>query len=157
MESVEDIARDPATLDLRPSPVYENPSPLSYGPAPSQSIQKEELPVQPRREYVWRMVDRGKQSLATVARRITLDLNMNPSPLHRLPQTDGRSLHRCAGYVREEITLTTTTLDSAVVAHDTPSPLEICCICKEVVGHEVFRCICGSSSKYKLSKVQGTM
>ncbi|KAJ7236675.1 hypothetical protein C8J57DRAFT_130308 [Mycena rebaudengoi] len=73
---------------------------------------------------------------------------MNLSPLLRLRQTDWRSAHRCAGYVREEITLATTTLDSAVVDSHTPSPFEICSICHEVVGlHEAFRCICGSLTK----------
>ncbi|KAJ7889724.1 hypothetical protein B0H13DRAFT_1720100 [Mycena leptocephala] len=68
---------------------------------------------------------------------------MNLSLIHRLTQSDGQNPHRCPGYIREEITLATTTLDSAVVAHDTPSPLEICSICHEVVGlHEAFRCIC---------------
>ncbi|KAJ7914462.1 hypothetical protein B0H13DRAFT_2659235 [Mycena leptocephala] len=144
----EEIDRDPAVLELlRPSSVSRNSataSLLSFGSAMSQNIQEEENPVLPRREYVWRIIDRGQQSLATVAHRITLDLDTNLSPLHRLTQMDGLSPHRCAGYVREEITLTTTTLDSAVVSHDTPTPLEICSICHEVVAlHEAFDCICG--------------
>jgi hypothetical protein len=98
----------------------------------SQIIQ----PVEPRREYVWRTMDRGQQSLATVARRITSDLEMNLSSLQRLrvPDKDNPYAHRCTGYIREEITLATRTLDSAVVVHDTPSALEICPICLEVVA-----------------------
>ncbi|KAJ6560025.1 hypothetical protein B0H19DRAFT_1375925 [Mycena capillaripes] len=148
----EEMDRHPTTLDsLRTRSFSENPaaaSRFSFGSASSlESIQHEELPVQPRREYVWRTMDRGKQSLATVAHRITLDLDVNPSPLHRLTRTDGRRPHRCAGYVREEITLATTTLDSAVVAHDAPSPLEICSVCREVVGFdEGFECICGDQA-----------
>ncbi|KAF8208084.1 hypothetical protein K438DRAFT_1813372 [Mycena galopus ATCC 62051] len=70
---------------------------------------------------------------------------MNLSRLYRLTRTDTQSPHRCPGYIREEITLATTTVDSAVVAHDTPSPQEICSICNEVVGfYELFRCVCGA-------------
>ncbi|KAJ7833578.1 hypothetical protein B0H13DRAFT_1914481 [Mycena leptocephala] len=132
----EEIDRDPATLDvLRPSSVSQSLV------EPSQNIQ-EELPVPPRREYVWRTIDRGQQSLATVAHRINRDLDVNPSPLRRLTQKDRRSTHRCAGYLREEITLATTTLDSAVVVHDNPSPQEICFICHRVVVPQAsFRCI----------------
>ncbi|KAJ7868171.1 hypothetical protein B0H13DRAFT_2670332 [Mycena leptocephala] len=146
----EQINRNPAILDIvRSSSVSDNlaaASLSSFGSttASQNSAQELLLPVPPRREYVWRTMDRGQQSLATVARRIALDLDMNLSPIHRLTQSDERNPHRCPGYVREEITLATTTLDSAVVAHDTPSPLEVCSICHEVVGlREAFRCICG--------------
>ncbi|KAJ6560107.1 hypothetical protein B0H19DRAFT_109191 [Mycena capillaripes] len=125
----------------------------SVGCDPAKSTQEGDLPVQPRREYVWRTIDRGQQSLATVARQLTLDLDMNLSPLHRLTKLDRESpyVHRCAGYVREEITLATTTLDSAVVAHDAPSPLEICLICHEVVAfYEAFDCICGCYGVYRI-------
>jgi hypothetical protein len=80
-----------------------------------------------------------------------MDLKFHFSRLSRLTRTDGLSAHRCPGYVREEITLATTILDSAVVAHDTPSPLEECPICHEVVGlDEVFRCICGDLGEQDL-------
>jgi hypothetical protein len=115
----------------------------------SKNTQEDELGIPPRREYVWRTIDRGQQSLAIVASRIALDIDMNLSSLRRMTWTDGRSPHRCAGYVREEITLATTTLDSAVVAHDAPSPSELCPICHEVVGpQEKFWCACGSTSSY---------
>ncbi|KAJ7763247.1 hypothetical protein B0H14DRAFT_2633776 [Mycena olivaceomarginata] len=64
----------------------------------SPNTQEEDRPVTPRREYVWRNMDRGQQSLPTVVRRITLDLDMNQ-----------QSSHRCSGYIREEIMLATTT------------------------------------------------
>ncbi|KAF7348565.1 hypothetical protein MVEN_01374100 [Mycena venus] len=139
----EQIDRNPAIPDtVRPSPVFED---FPLPPASAlQNIEEEERIIPPRREYVWRTMARGQQSLATVARRMTLDLEMDLARLHRLTRTDEQSPHRCPGYVREEITLAPTTLNSAVVAHDTPSPLEICLICHEVVGlREVFQCICG--------------
>ncbi|KAJ7119531.1 hypothetical protein C8R44DRAFT_176856 [Mycena epipterygia] len=109
-----------------------------------QNISEEQPPVPPRREYVWRTTDRGQQSLATIANRITLDLDMKLSSLRRLPWSDGQRSHRCAGYVREEITLAITTVDSAVVLRDAPSPLEICSVCHEIVGFdEAFHCVCG--------------
>jgi hypothetical protein len=150
----EKIDRDPVNLDdaLHRSSISENSAP-SFGLASSQNIH-EEVVVAPRREFVWRFMDRGQQCLATIARRMALDLDMNLSPLHRLTRSDGRNPHRCRGYIREEITLATTTLDSAVVAHDTPSPMEICSICHEVVGFdEGFRCICGDPSEFDLVNV----
>ncbi|KAJ7481984.1 hypothetical protein FB451DRAFT_139660 [Mycena latifolia] len=147
----EDIERNPITLDLTRRPMDAQrsldtpppPSTQSSESYPSQHRSEAEPPVPPRREYVWRRTDRGEQSLATVASRIALDLDMKLSSVNKLAWTDGRSPHRCAGYVREEITLATTIGDSAVVSHDAPSPLEICSVCHELVGvHEQFQCIC---------------
>ncbi|KAF7360090.1 hypothetical protein MVEN_00737100 [Mycena venus] len=137
------INREPAIVDVvRPG---SRPSLLSFGPT-SQTIREEEPGVHPRREYIWLTLVRGEQSLATVAHRITLALDTEISSLHRLSQSDGQSAHRCTGYKREEITLATTMLHSAVVAYDAPSPSEICSVCHEVVGHhETFRCVCGAS------------
>ncbi|KAJ6597741.1 hypothetical protein DFH09DRAFT_1071711 [Mycena vulgaris] len=98
--------------------------------------------VPPWREYVWRAIACGDQSLATVARRITLDLNLKLSSVNKVPA-------RCAGYIREEITLATTLVDSAVVSHDIPSPLEVCSVCHEVVDfEEVFHYICGDLGRH---------
>ncbi|KAF7361310.1 hypothetical protein MSAN_01163500 [Mycena sanguinolenta] len=143
----EEINRDPAIPDgTPPGPVSENPavsSSSSGSVSSSQNIQ-DGFGVPPRREYVWRRMDRGQQSLENITHRINLDLDMDFSPLRRINQTDGRIPHRCAGYMREEITLATTIRDSAVVAHDAPGPSERCLICGEVVGlRERFRCECG--------------
>ncbi|KAJ7320794.1 hypothetical protein DFH08DRAFT_890216 [Mycena albidolilacea] len=136
----DEINRDSTILDVvqsRPA-ASENagesllPSGLASASS-SKNTQEDELSIPPRREYVWRKMNHGQQSLATVASRITLDLDMNISSLRRMTWTDGQNPHRCAGYVREEITLATTTLDSAVVAHDAPGLLELCHICHEVV------------------------
>ncbi|KAF7361299.1 Kinase-like protein [Mycena sanguinolenta] len=136
----EEILRDPAILDFGRAA-----SEKSMSPSPSSSQNTgESLDVPPRREYVWRTKDRGRQSLENIARKISLDLDLDFLSLSRINRTDGRTPHRCAGYVREEITLATTTLDSAVVAHDAPSASERCLICREVVDlREEFRCECG--------------
>ncbi|KAJ7278965.1 hypothetical protein C8J57DRAFT_151269 [Mycena rebaudengoi] len=156
----ENIERNPVVLDLsyRPSVTQKSWTPFPPSSLPSHEslspeIQEAAPPVPPRREYVWRTIDRGRQSLATVASQITLALDMKP--VNKLALIDGRSAHRCAGYVREEITLAPTTHDSAVVSHDAPSPLEICSVCNEVVGlHELFRCICGDPNPGSHSTVK---
>ncbi|KAJ6597596.1 hypothetical protein DFH09DRAFT_82834 [Mycena vulgaris] len=141
----EDIERKPVVdLGARPHEVSALAANSASESLSSPHITDGEPPVRPRREYVWRTIDRGQQSLANVASRISHDLDMELYSLNKLEWTDGRSAHRCAGYIREEITLATTTRDSAVVSHDAPSPLEICAFCHEVVGvHEVLQCVCG--------------
>ncbi|KAJ6597706.1 hypothetical protein DFH09DRAFT_1399389 [Mycena vulgaris] len=145
----EDIERSPVVLALRPSAHKSSAESAMASDSASESlsaphIPDEEPPVQPRREYVWRTIERGQQTLATIASRISHDLDMKLYSVNKFMWSDGRSAHRCAGYIREEVTLATTTGDSAVVSHDAPSPLEICAVCHEVVGvHEVFQCVCG--------------
>ncbi|KAJ7935246.1 SCA7, zinc-binding domain-containing protein [Mycena leptocephala] len=149
----DEIERNPGVLDLArqiatPQEAFEPttlfPSTDSVLP---RTMPEGTLPPQPRREYVWRTIELGEQSLATVAHRISLDLEMTLSSLNTLVWTDGQSTHRCAGYIREEITLAPTTRDSAVVSHDTPGPREVCSVCHEVVGlNEALWCICGDPS-----------
>jgi hypothetical protein len=80
-------------------------------------------PATPRREYVWRTIHGGQQrSLGTIAAQMAMDLELKSSKLNKLVWTDTRNAHRCVGYAREEITLATTTVDSAIVAHNAPSP-----------------------------------
>jgi hypothetical protein len=103
----------------------------------------------PRRELFWRFLERGTQSLEDLSQEfehfLLVVLPTSTSPLryihnHNKPKT----AHRCRGYRREEITLTTDILASAVILHGTPAPREICSICGEVVGKaDVFQCECG--------------
>ncbi|KAJ6597614.1 hypothetical protein DFH09DRAFT_1304395 [Mycena vulgaris] len=126
----EDIERNPVVLDLgrRPSLTQKLVESSSIVPPPSFDSDME--------------VDEAVAPRPNVASRISHDLGI--SSVRKLTWSDVRSAHRCAGYVREEITLATTMGDSAVVSHDTPSPLEICAVCHEVVGvSEVFQCVCG--------------
>ncbi|KAJ7702546.1 hypothetical protein B0H16DRAFT_742342 [Mycena metata] len=148
----EEIDRDPVLLPSTSPPSQKSDSSLIFIGSPSSPDQQDDAGGHassvgdPRREYVWRAMDRGKQSLATVTEHMTTHLDLAPARLQRLTQTDGRRAHRCRGYMREEITLAPTIVDSAVISHDTPRPLEICSICHEIVGwDEVFRCICGDS------------
>ncbi|KAJ7629748.1 hypothetical protein DFH06DRAFT_1225320 [Mycena polygramma] len=123
-------------------------SPESLDSDPSQSLPENwtSMAVPPRREYVWCKMHRGQQSLANIANRIARDLDvMLTSSLRTVLVEHGEyRVHRCAGYVREEITLTMTVPNSALIYHDAPDPLEICSVCHEVVNvDEHFRCICG--------------
>ncbi|KAJ7269326.1 hypothetical protein B0H12DRAFT_32934 [Mycena haematopus] len=152
----EDIERDPEVLDLS------NTFPRLSLPSEPDSLDndeesEDEVPssVTPRREYVWRTIDRGQQSLATVADRFTRVLDMKLSSVKKITWTDGRRAHRCPGYVREEITLAATAVDSAVISHDAPSPLEVCSVCNQLVGlDEVFQCICGDRDPGSYPTVQ---
>jgi len=59
-----------------------------------------------------------------------------------------KTAHRCPGYNRIEITLTSDIARSAIVSHHTPTPHEICPVCKEIVQDaEIFACICGGDGK----------
>ncbi|KAJ7649740.1 hypothetical protein FB45DRAFT_1672 [Roridomyces roridus] len=154
----EDIERSPTVFDSSPR----SPELLRPSPAPSldqANIQYEEaIPserkkapsVPPRREFVWRTMDVA-QSLATIATRIARDLDLRRGSINRLVRSDGGSIHRCLGYVREEVTLATRTADSAVVSHDAPTIQEVCSVCHEVVNSgEVFRCVCGQEGIIQL-------
>ncbi|KAJ7657628.1 hypothetical protein DFH06DRAFT_452214 [Mycena polygramma] len=153
----ENIERNSVIPDMPRRPPVLHPSSAATtsvqlepdSPSSSQNMDAEAL-VPPRREYVWRtiLMERGQPSLAAIATRIARDLEMKLlTSVNKLAWSDGQSVHRCAGYVREEITLTTTTSQGAVIFHDAPSPLEICAICHEVVGmDELFRCICGDQN-----------
>jgi hypothetical protein len=153
----DDIDRSPIIMDSprRPSVPKDSPPQTPESILP-QNIPGSTMPVPPRREYVWRTIDRGQQSLATIASRISQDISMELSFVNKLTWTDGQSAHRCAGYVRQEITLATTTRDSAVISHDAPSPLEICSVCHDVVSfQERFQCICGDLSMCRLIMCRG--
>ncbi|KAJ7663328.1 hypothetical protein DFH06DRAFT_1189993 [Mycena polygramma] len=132
---------------LRPSSAATAQVPPGPQPLSSSHNLETEDPIPPRREYVWRTIsiERGQQSLVGIATRITRDLDMKRlSSVNKLAYSDEESAHRCAGYIREEITLATAASESAVIFHDAPSPGETCAVCHEVVGtNELFRCICG--------------
>ncbi|KAJ7122611.1 hypothetical protein C8R46DRAFT_1148650 [Mycena filopes] len=149
----DEVERDTSVLDVPTAPnssLAELPRVLP--PAAARSSTSDETPEQPpsappRREYVWRSMHKGPQSLAAIARPIELQLQMKRLNLNRV--TSGwrqQRPHRCAGYLREEITLAPVAADSAVVLHDTPDASEKCSICRQIVNtEEKFRCRCAVS------------
>ncbi|KAJ7598013.1 hypothetical protein C8J56DRAFT_331504, partial [Mycena floridula] len=48
--------------------------------------------------------------------------------------------HRCLGYIRKEVTLSTSVSDSTIISHRTPSLQEICQLCGQLVEAGSFRC-----------------
>jgi len=62
-----------------------------------------------------------------------------------------RTSHRCPGYNRIEITLTPDITRSAIVFHSSPTPYEICPVCREVVKDaEIFNCVCNQNGRVGL-------
>ncbi|KAJ7581299.1 hypothetical protein C8J56DRAFT_959672 [Mycena floridula] len=102
----------------------------------------------PRREYVF-IPDRtiGSLSLRRISTEYASFLRRTNNNVQRL-QHKGRSSsravpHRCPGYRRDEVTLGTSVLRTAIIQHMTPSPREICPVCKQLVEDGMFYCSCG--------------
>ena len=96
----------------------------------------------PRREVWWKLdKSANNRSLESIVRRFENYLDCvwassAASPLRRITASPHRWVsHRCAGYLREEITLTADVSRSVVVAHQYPSQSEICTICGELVQY----------------------
>jgi len=102
-----------------------------------------------RRELVWKSQDEKNSSLEDIYFEFKAFLeSLPPSSETALHRRRGRytirTVHRCPGYNRTEITLTPSITRSAIVSHSTPLPNEICPVCNRVVQDvEIFDCICG--------------
>ena len=102
-----------------------------------------------RQELIWKSATGVRVTLDDISRQF-LDFHSHPpSPEVILNRRRGRDMartsHRCPGYNRIEIILTPDIKRSAIVSHSSPTPNEICPVCKEVVREgEVFNCICGN-------------
>jgi len=112
---------------------------------------RKSTPSAHRRELVWKSQEHEMVSLRDIAHQFQDFLNTF-STQSALSRRRGRyttkTAHRCPGYNRIEITLTTDIARSAIVSHLTPTPHEICPVCKEIVQDaEVFACICGGDGK----------
>jgi len=120
-------------------------SPQQSGEAPSESTELTRQKT--RRELVWNSLEQDGLSLAIVAKQFGDFLDVfSPAPLlkRRIASVARKTVHRCPGYNREEITFTTSVYNSAVISHASPSLREICVVCgKFVLGEEVFSCVCG--------------
>jgi hypothetical protein len=106
-----------------------------------------------RRELVWKSPSAGTTLLRDISRQFHEFLKLDPSYSdldlnHRRGRCVVQTAHRCPGYSRIEIILTTDIKRSAIVSHFTPSPHEICPICKEVVKEaEIVDCICENNGE----------
>ncbi|KAJ7649843.1 hypothetical protein FB45DRAFT_1017279 [Roridomyces roridus] len=130
----DDIARTPVVFNTSalPNSVTGSPTALEHSNE-RIDVERDVRAVAPRREYIWRTMAL-QQPLATIAAHINRDLDVRRTPIRRLLWTNAQNTHRCPGYLREEITLATRTVDSAVVVHDSPDPQEVCPICHQVVS-----------------------
>jgi hypothetical protein len=126
------------------------PATPSTASTSQRSPRKTTLPTY-RRELVWKPQNHEAVSLEDIARQFQ-DFMRTPFTEFALNRRRGRyttkTAHRCPGYNRIEITLTTDLARSAIVAHLTPTPHEICPVCKETVKDaEIFACICGGDGE----------
>ena len=113
---------------------------------PSNSTEKPKSSRSPRREVLWLdILDAKKQSLESIKRRFEdflerFLLSSSNSPLRHIKSPmDNKirhNLHRCPGYVREEITLVADVSKNAVISHAFPSQNEVCLICGQLVQYK---------------------
>ena len=98
----------------------------------------------PRREVWWLDLGTDNHSLTSVGQcfedRLDWSLLSSSNSLLRhirSPNDDNlrRSLHKCPGYLREEIALTCDLSKSVIVSHAFPSPSERCSICHQLVQY----------------------
>ena len=98
----------------------------------------------PRREVRWLRLDQDatNHSLKSIGRcfedRLNWSLISSSNSLLRhvrSPKDDNRDLHRCPGYLREEITLTCDLSKSAIVSHSFPGLSERCSICHQLIRY----------------------
>ena len=100
----------------------------------------------PRREVWWLNLGTTNHSLMSVGRcfehRLNWSLLSSSNSLLRhvrseSPKDDNlrRNLHKCPGYLREEIALTCDLSKSVIVSHAFPGPSERCSICRQLVQY----------------------
>jgi hypothetical protein len=104
----------------------------------------------PRRELIWKSLEQGNFSLASVSKQFGDFLDVvhpfsSGTLLKRHVASNARkTVHRCPGYNREEIKLTASISGSAVISFTTPLLRELCSVCGKLVQEgESFHCICG--------------
>ena len=130
-----------ATLE-RTSNLYESED-IPYHLNPTVNPRLSQIP---RREVWWLKQDATNHSLMSIGRcfedRLKWSLlSSSNSPLPRLHIRPPRNdifivnLHRCPGYLREEITLTCDLSKSVIVSHVFPGPSERCSICHQLVPY----------------------
>ena len=135
-----------------PAATLEHGESISY-PFESEAVSNCSNPTEiprpsrmPRREVWWLDLGATNHSLKSIGRsfedRLNWSLLSSSNSLRllrhiRSPKDDNlrRNLHKCPGYLREEITLTSDLSKSVIVSHAFPGPSERCSIC-----HQLVRC-----------------
>ncbi|KAK7441998.1 hypothetical protein VKT23_016276 [Stygiomarasmius scandens] len=141
-ESFSDIPEDSVPSG---STLGSNNSPGSQ-PGPTE---EPSTSVKPRRELIWRVPPERLATVSSIAQHYRVYIeraqlrNVKYLPFRQLRAHTG-VWHRCLGYKKEEITLTASVEENAVISHATPSRREICSVCGEIVNdNDEFNCICG--------------
>lgn len=141
---------DMLSITSRPQHIASDglPLPQEVGTAPFESTEVARQNL--RRELGWKSLEQGDLSLAVVSQQFGdfLSVNYSISSGHILQRHHAlntrKIVHRCPGYEREEIALSTSINGSAVISHTTPSLREICIVCgKSVKEGLIFLCVCG--------------
>lgn len=117
------------------------------------SLEEEPPRYCPRRELIWSSQDCHSTTLEEVSQQFGDFLGLyseddHSIPLQRLRGRDTPGLyHKCSGYIREEITLTSSILGSAIIMHEIPTLREICLVCGLMVSEgDIFSCDCGAGA-----------
>ncbi|PBL03924.1 hypothetical protein ARMGADRAFT_37969 [Armillaria gallica] len=102
----------------------------------------------PRREIMWQGVggnDINLDGISSQFKTAVSSLSFSLFSLEHIARTARgyRTVHRCPGYRREEVTLRPVLSDCKVIMHATPSLHEKCQICEKVVEEGQFNCKCG--------------
>ncbi len=102
---------------------------------------------QSRREIIWQRVGENSVTLDDISHQFETavdSLSFTLFSLEHVARTvrGHRTVHRCPGYRREEVTLTPVLSDCKVITHATPSLHEKCVICGQHVEEGLFSCIC---------------
>ena len=133
--SLEDEESASNESNLSESEAISNRSNPMENPKPSRK---------PRREVWWLDLGTTNQSLKSIGRCFEDRLNWSllsssNSLLRRIrsPKDDNlrRNVHRCPGYLREEITLTCDLSKSVIVSHAFPGLSERCSVCHQLVRY----------------------
>ncbi len=101
-----------------------------------------------RREIMWQGVGGNSTTLDDISyqfKAAVSSLSFALFSLEHIARTAGsyRTVHRCPGYRREEVTLRPVLSDCKVITHATPSLHEKCLICGKDVEEGKFNCKCG--------------
>ncbi|KAJ7581284.1 hypothetical protein C8J56DRAFT_261768 [Mycena floridula] len=132
-------------------------SPSEDEPIAETDLQSDSPPAPPRREYAF-VPDYSHQSLSEISTSYARFMRSITKKIRHLRRKGHGNLtlvaHRCPGYRRDEVTLSTSVLQTAIIQHLTPSPREICPICQQLVEDGTFNCSCGQGDDGISSTIQ---
>ena len=149
------LEHEGSASNLSKGEAISNRSNLTENPKPNRK---------PRREVWWR--DLGAtdhHSLKSIGRcfKDRLNWSLLSSSNSLLPQIRSskddnlrRNLHRCPGYLREEITLTCDLSKGVIVSHAFPGPSERCSTCHQVVQYNTYSESLGGTDQFMIAWIK---